>query len=1131
MPELTGSQLDRLSTALTQLVDKPTLTRVLDDLHKDQQGLAEAGNYGDAVNNIVQRANQERWADGLLLRVSEYRSNRQQLAQLCTEVFDKDSCDGVVADSVQSDASLRFKLEDDDWLYGGVANLSHGSVGSIHVHLDGARDREFFWNLKSEHETAGFVSELNRVVEFHPGPQRRKESWRDVYATHTPGIKDEALNHFLTTRLHDGPKLPTPGQWERIRSFTLDLLTGLHDGKVPGLVVELERVIAVIAAEGAARFCERDQQQLSYQHIQQYLSQESLIFRPTAQLDRSLYRPLYELHFSVNIPKAPEWEVHPTPPPMDLATLSRETEHLDVGGWFLFHDRKRWAYRSNGFTTSFTPEQAQAKWQAMSVAVSRLGRARSFNFQLRLLVEESLGVWKSPLTKFDDAVYTVKEMAKWEAAAAKNEFWVVAANFLGDQDEDVQKAVVNNIDTKGVTYRYFLRSNADAVRWSRYKDVLRRDHPALRKKIDTKLLAYVVSLNVNPSFPEPCFIANPGSRTLQEGMSLKIDPFNGRIYGGELMSKEEIADTYNMLRPWELERRVMEWREVGAHPGEENMAVVYLRYSVEPCHTSVEDFDRELAVEISKAKGEVFGNDVRHLVAGFLGEKEAITRAVRFIWRLRSLWATDFNSTHPKIAIDWGPVQREIRSFGLHWEGDAVGRAAQTANQISEPGIFLSGRAAKNLTVEDLVPAVTLELLANKDIYRMNEASRPEANSGPAAASEPARDSKPAVSREPQGSEPAESISADGRQLSGPQQAKLIGALKQAFDQETLTTMLLRLDMDYSEFEAPSGFSGTVLKLVTRANKEGWPLKLLLAARAVNPGNPQLIAFEQQLNRGLVTSSSPGQLEKIVNQRKHFDHLDKFLSRLGKLSQFVCLVEVPGGGGTGVLVGPDLVLTNYHVVEQVVKGGASPSDCHCRFDFKAASDGTTVAPGVAFAFVDGPRWNVATSSYSQADLVADGASWGKDDLDFALLRLQGSPGTQPVALLSQQNQRRGWLSLSSATPALATGDTLYVIQHPRDDKADPPTQLPQQFATGNVLTFMGEGLRVRHDVTTLPGSSGSPCFNDSLQLVALHHAGEPGNKFGAFGKYNQAIPLGQVARWLREHELQGLLDVTAGGNE
>jgi hypothetical protein len=48
--------------------------------------------------------------------------------------------------------------------------------------------------------------------------------------------------------------------------------------------------------------------------------------------------------------------------------------------------------------------------------------------------------WKTPLARANSKMMTVPEMAHWEGQTPR-EFWVVAGNFLGDQDERVCQAM------------------------------------------------------------------------------------------------------------------------------------------------------------------------------------------------------------------------------------------------------------------------------------------------------------------------------------------------------------------------------------------------------------------------------------------------------------------------------------------------------------------------------------------------------------------------------------------------------------------------------------------------------------------------------------------------------------------
>ncbi len=65
--------------------------------------------------------------------------------------------------------------------------------------------------------------------------------------------------------------------------------------------------------------------------------------------------------------------------------------------------------------------------------------------------------------------------------------------------------------------------------------------------------------------------------------------------------------------------------------------------------------------------------------------------------------------------------------------------------------------------------------------------------------------------------------------------------------------------------------------------------------------------------------------------------------------------------------------------------------------------------------------------------------------------------------------------------------------------------------------------RLRHKTATLPGSSGAPCFNANLDLVALHHAGDPAETPGRPAEYNQAIPIGAIIALLTTRHLAGVL--------
>jgi hypothetical protein len=357
-------------------------------------------------------------------------------------------------------------------------------------------------------------------------------------------------------------------------------------------------------------------------------------------------------------------------------------------------------------------------------------------------------------------------------------------------------------------------------------------------------------------------------------------------------------------------------------------------------------------------------------------------------------------------------------------------------------------------------------------------------------------------------------------------------ALLSAFGSYADLELLLGLELGVSlaDICAPQGLPIVAFKVITRAEQEGWSTRLVTAARIRNPGNERL---RDLVSEGLLDSEyvvrkrldDPGdsaarellprdhlldgwprqQLQKVVNAAVGFHDVVPFAVKLLEQADRVCRVEVIRTSGTvhgtGFLVGPDLVLTNHHVLADLLAGSGSPTGVRCRFDFRIRAD-HTVDHGIEYGLAD--QWRIAESQHSAVDLApAPGQALpAPDELDYALIRLAGTPGAQAVPGRST----RGWLDLTADPPGLKHGLPLLILQHP----AGQP--IKQALDSEGVLAVNDNGTRVTYGVNTLRGSSGSPCFTWDLQLVALHHAGEP--EFGA-GR-NEGVPIALVAQHLRE---------------
>jgi len=194
-----------------------------------------------------------------------------------------------------------------------------------------------------------------------------------------------------------------------------------------------------------------------------------------------------------------------------------------------------------------------------------------------------------------------------------------------------------------------------------------------------------------------------------------------------------------------------------------------------------------------------------------------------------------------------------------------------------------------------------------------------------------------------------------------------------------------------------------------------------------------------------------------------------FLARGAELGRAVGRVLLPdGSSGTGFLVARDLVLTNNHVLSSHKVAETATF----QLNFQSAANG-----------VDEPIHEVA--------LLPQGGFCTDVERDWSLVRVAEPVGDR-------------WGTIDVRPRAVVAGDAVYIIQHPGGGA--------KQVALGiNRVTHVGDDI-VQYLTDTMPGSSGSPVFDQKWQLVALHHSGgwlrEPGSKRLMFR--NEGIAIGAV---------------------
>jgi Effector-associated domain 1/Trypsin-like peptidase domain len=306
--------------------------------------------------------------------------------------------------------------------------------------------------------------------------------------------------------------------------------------------------------------------------------------------------------------------------------------------------------------------------------------------------------------------------------------------------------------------------------------------------------------------------------------------------------------------------------------------------------------------------------------------------------------------------------------------------------------------------------------------------------------------------------------------LKGKQLEALRDALVSAFpNYNVLKAMVLFELNERLQTHVDRGPMNTVVEdLIEWAESEGKLDALIAGARAQNPGNLALQQFAVEVS---LTSDAPpgGRLEAMVLETVPFQQVNQWRASMIKMERTVCRVEMPEGKGvgTGFLIGPGAVLTNWHVAKLLQQKNLQPEQAGVRFDYAAGTDGVTVPAGQFYPFA--------------ADWLIDSSL--EKDLDFAVVRVAGAPGGET---LGENGETRGWLNYKQHQ--FAVGEIQLILQH--------PLAAPLNLSAGAVTAVNTLHKRVTYTANTERGSSGSPVFTLGWDLVALHHYGEQTGNMG-----------------------------------
>jgi endonuclease G, mitochondrial len=325
----------------------------------------------------------------------------------------------------------------------------------------------------------------------------------------------------------------------------------------------------------------------------------------------------------------------------------------------------------------------------------------------------------------------------------------------------------------------------------------------------------------------------------------------------------------------------------------------------------------------------------------------------------------------------------------------------------------------------------------------------------------------------------------------------------------SLGSLELFVDEELNRNLAVVGGSGTLDKVIF--NLIGWAIAkgyiddLILALQRDTQNRSDIQQFcTQVLRQRIVLNSSESLTDGLSLELEpstwgidvRSEELELFLPKqstfeadVGKLVQglelanAVCKVTFtnrpPVESGTGVLIAPGLVLTNYHVLSFHEEANLNEIARSAQFEF---------------GYVSTP---FGKANYTQVMLAAENepivSASSIHKLDYALIRLSENEdfSIKPVPL--------------NATASLTERSPLNILQHPEG------TALKVSLSNNGVVKTDEQRGLVLYVNPTKRGSSGSPCFDNDWKLVALHHK----NMQTSFGSIREGILFSAIHRHIK----------------
>ena len=237
------------------------------------------------------------------------------------------------------------------------------------------------------------------------------------------------------------------------------------------------------------------------------------------------------------------------------------------------------------------------------------------------------------------------------------------------------------------------------------------------------------------------------------------------------------------------------------------------------------------------------------------------------------------------------------------------------------------------------------------------------------------------------------------------------------------------------------------------------------------------------LRKAIINPRDELAIERIIGQNNllPISYLEAGL----RAANPVCRIEIRDriggviGHATGFLISPSLLLTNNHVLENYDTAQSSVA----QFNYEVDLD-LNETPMKSFRLTPG-RFFITDQK-----------------LDFTIVAIEevSADGTQVSDF--------GYLPLIPQTGKGLVGEYVSIIQH--------PSGAPKAVAIreNQILDVFDDYIHYTTD--TMPGSSGSPVYNDEWFVISLHHAGVPSPNNRAEFIANEGIRISSIIQFVLE---------------